>query len=286
MKHFWIWWMPALLGASVLAAETVQLNDARQKFCYALGMSLAQNLGNIGVTLSDQELQLVLQGLKDQAGGQTALTTEQMRDAIRAYQEQAWKDLAAKNKAESEKWLTENAKRQGVVTLPSGLQYEVLREGSGTPPKANDQVTVHYRGTLINGKQFDSSYDRGQPARFAVNRVIKGWTEALQLMKPGAKWKLYIPPELAYGERGMRGAIPPNSALIFEVELLGVHPAQPQATKPAPVTSDIIKVPSKEELEKGAKVEIIKASEVEKYLQQQKQQEKSGGDASGGKPSE
>lgn len=284
MRRSWIWWMPALLGTSLLAAETVQLDGARDKFCYALGMSLAQNLGNIGVTLSDAELQLVLQGLKDQTAGQTALSTEQMRDAIRVYQEEAWKNLAAKNKAESEKWLTENAKRKGVVTLPSGLQYEVLREGSGTPPKAQDQVTVHYRGTLINGKQFDSSYDRGQPARFAVNRVIKGWTEALQLMKPGAKWKLYIPPELAYGERGMRGAIPPNAALIFEVELLGVHPSQPQPTKPAPVTSDIIKVPSKEELKKGAKVEIIKASEVEKYLKKQEQPSSEG--QSGGKPTE
>ena len=124
--------------------------------------------------------------------------------------------------AKGETYLKENAKKEGVKTLPSGLQYKVVKEGSGKSPKATDTVSVHYRGTLIDGTEFDSSIKRGEPAEFPVNRVIKGWTEALQLMKEGDKWMLYIPSHLAYGERGAGGAIGPNETLIFEVELLKV----------------------------------------------------------------
>ena len=129
---------------------------------------------------------------------------------------------AQENIAAGEAFLEQNAKRDGVVTLPSGLQYEVLVAAEGPTPEATDQVTTHYRGTLIDGTQFDSSYDRGQPATFPLNGVIAGWTEALQLMSPGAKWRLYIPPELAYGERD-QGPIPANSTLIFDVELLEIN---------------------------------------------------------------
>lgn len=261
-----------LLGAQCLAADAADLKDARQKFCYSLGLSIANNLGNLGVTLDDAELQLLLSGLKDQSSGNAALTAEEMSAALQEYQQTAWKELAEKAKAEGDAFLAENKKREGVVTLPSGLQYEVQRDGSGESPSATDRVSVQYRGTFIDGKEFDSSYKRGQPAQFEVNRVVKGWTEALQLMKPGAKWKLYVPGDLAYGKNGMRGSIPPNATLIFEVELLQVLATAPKpAVKPQPVTSDIIKVPSKEEMEKGAKVEVIKASEVDEYIAKEKE---------------
>lgn len=129
---------------------------------------------------------------------------------------------AANAMQKGEEFLKENAAKEGVKTLPSGLQYKVLKEGDGKSPKATDTVVVHYKGTLINGKEFDSSYKRGEPAEFPVNRVIKGWTEALQLMKEGSKWMLYIPSNLAYGERGAGADIGPNETLIFEVELLKV----------------------------------------------------------------
>ena len=133
--------------------------------------------------------------------------------------------IAQKNLAESKKFLEENKKKSGVVTLPSGLQYKIEKEGTGNPPGPSDFVTVHYRGTLINGTEFDSSHTHGEPATFAVNAVIPGWTEALQLMKPGAKWTLYIPPNLAYGDRSIGRLIGPNSALVFEVQLLSIKPA-------------------------------------------------------------
>lgn len=133
--------------------------------------------------------------------------------------------LAAKNLQESRKFLEENKKKSGVVTLPSGLQYQIIKEGTGQAPGPSDFVAVHYRGTLINGQEFDSSLKSKQPATFAVNAVIPGWTEALQIMKPGSKWMLYVPPQLAYGEKGVGHIIQPNSALIFEVELVSVKPA-------------------------------------------------------------
>ena len=131
--------------------------------------------------------------------------------------------LAEENLSQGEAFLDENGKREGVITLPSGLQYEVMRDGNGDMPAATDTVVTHYRGTLIDGKEFDSSHRRGEPARFPVNRVIAGWTEALQLMKVGSKWKLFIPSSLAYGERGAGRAVGPNATLIFEVELLAIQ---------------------------------------------------------------
>jgi len=133
------------------------------------------------------------------------------------------KEMGEKNLKEGEAFLQENAKREGVVALPSGLQYEVIEEGTGKSPKPGDEVTVHYRGTLVDGTVFDSSYERGEPVTFPVEGVIPGWTEALQLMKEGAKWKLFIPPSLAYGERGAGQVIGPNATLLFEVELISVQ---------------------------------------------------------------
>lgn len=155
-----------------------------------------------------------------------------------------------------------------MITLPSGLQYKVLTAGDGPRPTTNDTVVTHYRGTLLDGTEFDSSIARGQPATFGVTKVIKGWTEALQLMPVGSKWQLFIPSELAYGATGSGQKIGPNATLTFDIELLEIKPpAAPNATAvaaPAAVTSDIIKVPSKAELEKGAKIEVIKKEDVER----------------------
>lgn len=133
------------------------------------------------------------------------------------------KQVSNKAKDEGQKYLAENKKKDGVITLPSGLQYKILKKGTGEKPKETDKVKTHYKGLLVNGKVFDSSYDRGEPAVFPVNGVIKGWTEALLLMKPGSKWILYIPYQLAYGERGIKGVIPPFSTLIFEIELISIE---------------------------------------------------------------
>jgi FKBP-type peptidyl-prolyl cis-trans isomerase FklB len=139
-----------------------------------------------------------------------------------AKQAETMKKLSEKNKADGEKFLAENAKKEGVKTLPSGLQYKEIAPGTGKSPKATDTVTTHYKGTLIDGTEFDSSHKRGQPATFQVSGVIPGWTEALQSMKEGAKWQLFVPSNLAYGERGAGREIGPNAALIFEVELISV----------------------------------------------------------------
>jgi FKBP-type peptidyl-prolyl cis-trans isomerase FklB len=226
-------------------------------------------------------------GIKDAlTGGTTLLTQEQAQQTIDTFkkeftakQQQKRLELTAKNKTDGETFLTTNKINAGIkllsITLPDGktseLQYLVLTNGTGAVPAASDTVSVNYRGTLLDGTEFDSSYKRGQPASFPVGGVIRGWTEALKTMPVGSKWKLFIPSELAYGEQGNRG-IPPNSTLIFEVELLGIQvPAPPPVNTPvAPLTSDIIKVPSAEELKKGAKIEVIKPEDIQKAQSQQK----------------
>lgn len=268
----------ALGFGSVYAAEGEAFKDNKEKFSYALGMSLGNNLRRSGIPLDEIDPNAIMQGVKDGYDlSKARLSENEARDIIMSTQREARTRLAEKNKKDGEKFLEENKKKEGVVTLPSGLQYKVLAEGSGESPKPNDMVTVNYRGTLIDGTEFDSSYKRGQPAKFGVNGVIKGWSEALQLMKPGAKWQLFIPPELAYGERGSGLAIGPNSTLVFDVELLSVEQRPTTSTSSsAPITSDIIKVPSKEELEKGAKIEVIKAEELEKYKQAEAEKAKAG----------
>ncbi|MGC8990118.1 MAG: FKBP-type peptidyl-prolyl cis-trans isomerase [Verrucomicrobiia bacterium] len=268
----------ALGFGSVYAAEGAPLKDNKEKFSYALGMSLGNNLRRSGIPLDEIDPNAIMEGVKEGYDPSKArLSESEARDVIMTTQREARTRLAEKNKKEGEKFLEENKKKEGVVTLPSGLQYKIIAEGSGESPKSNDMVTVNYRGTLIDGTEFDSSYKRGQPAKFGVNGVIKGWSEALQLMKPGAKWQLFIPPELAYGERGSGLAIGPNSTLVFDVELLSVEQRPtPSVSSSAPITSDIIKVPSKEELEKGAKIEVIKAEELEKYKQAEAEKAKAG----------
>jgi FKBP-type peptidyl-prolyl cis-trans isomerase FklB len=192
-------------------------------------------------------------GLKDAlAGKEAALTKEEREKTLQAFQKEmmekqitASKEAATKNAAEGEKFLTENKKKDGVKTTASGLQYKVLKEGSGPSPKETDTVVVNYKGTLIDGTEFDSSFKRNEPASFQVNRVVKGWIEALQLMKAGSKYQLFIPSALAYGERGAGQLIGPNATLIFEVELLSIKAPEPAATvapgAPAPAISPAAK---------------------------------------------
>jgi FKBP-type peptidyl-prolyl cis-trans isomerase FklB len=207
------------------------------------------------------------------SGESTRLTDQEAIQTITAYQQEKRRQLLEKNKQEAEAFLEANKTKPGVITLPNGLQYKVLAEGSGESPKPEDIVTAHYRGTMIDGTEFDPSKP-DQPLTRAANQVIKGWTEALTRMKPGAKWQLYIPPDLAYGERGSPPRIAPNSALIFDVELLSFKPAPPPTPPPAPqpLTSDIIKVPSLEEMKKGAKIETIKAEDVERLQKEAQKQ--------------
>ena len=270
-----------LMAVLLQAADKPEFKNDREKHSYSVGASWGNSLKRQEV---DFDLEMVMQGLREAFAGKCALTDEEVRASmaalnkeIRGKQEEKRKQQGEKNKQEAEKFLAENKAKEGVVTLPSGLQYKILSEGNGESPKPADTATVNYRGTLIDGTEFDSSYKRGQPSTFSVTGVIKGWTEALELMKPGAKWQLFIPSDLAYGERGSGQLIGLNAALIFEVELVSFKPpTPPPAANPAPaqpVTSDIIKVPSKEELEKGAKIEIIKAADLEKLQKEQKEKQ-------------
>ena len=189
------------------------------KFSYAIGLGIGQNLlsmGAKGIAVDD-----FAQAIKDVLeGNQTAISHTEARDIVNKYFAELEEKMNAANIEAGKKFLEENKKREGVVTLPSGLQYEVITEGNvGRYAKATDQVQCHYEGTLIDGTLFDSSIKRGQPAMFGVNQVIPGWVEALQLMPEGAKWKLYIPSDLAYGAQGAGEMIPPHSTLVFEVEL-------------------------------------------------------------------
>ena len=189
------------------------------KFSYAIGLGIGQNLlsmGAKGIAVDD-----FAQAIKDVLeGNQTAISHTEARDIVNKYFAELEEKMNAANIKAGKKFLEENKKREGVVTLPSGLQYEVITEGNvGRYAKATDQVQCHYEGTLIDGTLFDSSIKRGQPATFGVNQVIPGWVEALQLMPEGAKWKLYIPSDLAYGAQGAGEMIPPHSTLVFEVEL-------------------------------------------------------------------
>jgi FKBP-type peptidyl-prolyl cis-trans isomerase len=204
------------------------LKTDKDKVSYALGMNLGTNLHRDSI---DIDTAIFLRALKDTlAGGKTLLTESETRAAltqlqteVRGKQMEKMKLAGEANKKEGDSFLTANKTKEGIVTLPSGLEYKILTQGTGPKPAATDTVVCNYRGTLINGTEFDSSYKRGQPAIFPVSGVIKGWTEALQLMPVGSKWQLFLPAELAYGERGPSPEIGPNSTLVFEVELLSIQ---------------------------------------------------------------
>jgi FKBP-type peptidyl-prolyl cis-trans isomerase FklB len=215
-----------LLAGHASAEDGPKLTNLKDKVSYSIGMDIGNNLKKQSV---DVDVDILAKGVKDAlAGGETLLTGEEVRETLVALQQELRakalerrKQDAENNKKEGEAFLAGNKTKEGVVSLPSGLQYKILRSGDGPSPKGTDTVETNYRGTLINGTEFDSSYKRGQTAVFPVTGVIAGWTEALQLMKVGDKWQLFVPPELAYGERGA-GPIGPNSTLIFEVELLSI----------------------------------------------------------------
>jgi FKBP-type peptidyl-prolyl cis-trans isomerase FklB len=210
-------------------ASSSTLATQKEKLSYAIGMNIGKNLHRDGV---DVDMNLVSQGLKDGlSGGQTRMTDQEaqaavveLQNGLRKKQEEKMAQSGETNKKDGDAFLAANKTKPGVVTLPSGLQYKILTSGTGPKPTATDSVVCNYRGTLIDGTEFDSSYKRGQPATFPVNGVIKGWTEALQLMPVGSKWQLFVPPDLAYGARGAGNDIGPNSTLIFEVELQSIKP--------------------------------------------------------------
>ena len=191
------------------------------KVSYALGLSIGNNFQNSGI--NTLEVADFVKGLNDVLEGATPeLSYDEAKEVINQFFMKLQGEKMENNKKAGEEFLTINKGREGVVVLPSGLQYQVLTEGTGEKPAASDKVKCHYHGTLINGTVFDSSVERGEPAEFGVGQVIPGWVEALQLMGTGAKWRLFIPSELAYGERGAGEAIEPNSTLIFDVELLDI----------------------------------------------------------------
>jgi len=271
-------------AAGLLRAEDTQApSDKKGKISYSMGYNIGTSWKRNGFETNDVDLEILLKGLKDSMQGRdSAITEKENRELLTSFQgelrtrrDEKRKVLGEKNKKESETFLTENKTKPGVQALPDGLQYKIITEGGGPKPTTNDTVVVNYRGTLLDGTEFDSSTKRGQPATFGVTRVIKGWSEALQMMPVGSKWQLFIPPDLGYGERGQGTNIGPNATLIFEVELVSIkEPEKAGAvtnSQQQAVTSDIIKVPSAEELKKGAKIEIIKPDQIEKEKEKEKQ---------------
>jgi FKBP-type peptidyl-prolyl cis-trans isomerase FklB len=223
------------------ATKPLVLTTEKDKQSYAIGLNVGQSLHRDGIAVDPK---ILVRGLQDaMAGGKVLLTDDQIKTVMtdlrnQVRQEQEAKRLAAAetNKKEGAAFLAANATKPGVVTLPSGLQYKILVAGTGPKPTADDRVVCNYRGTLLDNTEFDSSYKRGQPATFPVTGVIKGWTEALQLMPVGSKWQLFIPADLAYGERG-QATIAPNAVLVFELEVLSIAPKAQPAPTPAPTTT-------------------------------------------------
>ncbi len=210
------------------AQERRELKDQKEKLSYVIGVDIGKALQKQGVPIDPD---LVAKGIKDGAtDGKLLMTDQEIQETMmafqkemRAKQEEVNKQLGEKNRKEGEAFLAQNKTQAGVTTLPSGLQYKVVKAGAGKKPKATDTVVVHYKGTLLDGTEFDSSYKRNQPATFKVNGVVRGWTEALQLMGEGAKWTLYVPAALGYGDKGAGAQIGPNATLIFEVELISIQ---------------------------------------------------------------
>jgi FKBP-type peptidyl-prolyl cis-trans isomerase FkpA len=224
------------------ADKPITLETTKQKASYALGYNIGRNLANF---VEYVDMDIVIQGLKDSAlKNKEKIPMKDMQEAYREFSQEIGKRMeekrrieGEKNKVEGEAWLNENAKKEGVKVTESGLQYMVLTEGTGPKPKTTDSVKVDYKGTLMDGTEFDSSYKRGQPAVFLLNRMIPGWIEGIPLMSVGSKYKFFIPPNLAYGENGRPPMIPPSAVLIFEVELLGIEPpAEKKPETPAPKT--------------------------------------------------
>lgn len=217
----------ALFSATLPAEDKPVLKDQKDKVSYSIGLEIGSGMKKQKLDVNPD---LIVAGFRDALSGRKPLLSEaeskevmsRFEAEMEARMEKEANELTEKNRKESETFLAENKKKDGVKTLPSGLQYKVLKDGAGASPKLEDQVTTHYRGTLIDGTEFDSSYSRKEPAKIGVGQVIKAWQEALPLMKVGSKWQLFIPSDLAYGERGAGGVIGPNAALIFDLELISI----------------------------------------------------------------
>jgi FKBP-type peptidyl-prolyl cis-trans isomerase FklB len=226
MKHLIAAFATLALALPVFAQDKpYPLKDLKDKASYAIGIDIGMNFKKQNMDLNPDAMAA---GARDALTGKPQINPTEVREVMTQWQKEfgeKQKAMATKNQADGEKYLADNKKKDGVKTTASGLQYRSIKEGTGPQPKATDTVTVNYRGTLIDGTEFDSSYKRGQPATFPLNGVIKGWTEGLQLMKKGSKYQFVIPPNLAYGDRAVGADIGPNSTLIFEVELLDVKPA-------------------------------------------------------------
>lgn len=224
----------ALAATAAATQDAPALTTPKEKHSYALGVNIGTGLGKQGL---DVDPALVAKGLQDALSDKKTLLTQQEVQAqiaeLQAEMQKKQVALAESNKKAGDAFLAANKAKEGVVALPSGLQYKVIKAGEGKKPTAEDTVVCHYRGTLIDGTEFDSSYSRNEPLTIPVNRIIKGWSEALQLMPVGSKWQLFIPSDLAYGERGTPGPIGPNAVLIFEVELLLIKEKPAAATAPA-----------------------------------------------------
>jgi FKBP-type peptidyl-prolyl cis-trans isomerase FklB len=262
---------PAFLqAADANTSATNALSDEKSRISYAIGVSVGTRWKEQGIDIDYDSLVL---GLKDgEANGPQLMSEQEVRETLTKFSQQLMaeqqkkrEEEADKNKAAGEAFLAKNKTQPGVMTLPDGLQYKIITEGDGPKPSADDTVTVNYTGKLIDGTEFDSSEKTGHPAQFRVGGVIHGWTEALTNMPVGSKWELFIPSDLAYGTYGRPPRIEPNATLIFDVDLLSLEHPKP----PAPLTSDIIKVPSAAEMKNGAKIEVIKPEDVQKMQQQQ-----------------
>ncbi len=219
---------PVWAAEGSATSQPVELKTDSDQTSYAVGVQMGKSLKRPG--MEELDIELLIRGLRDVvSGGPIALSDSEQQKVMTAFQQrmrtrqrEVIEQETNENLAAAQAFLDENGKKEGVIVLESGLQYKVLQEGTGRSPSATDRVKTNYRGKLIDGTEFDSSYEQGQPAEFAANRVIPGWTEALQLMKEGATWELYIPANLAYGTRGSPPRIPPNSALVFEIELIEI----------------------------------------------------------------
>lgn len=235
LKHFLLVPGIAFLGLTACEGQKnkvikTTLANKLDSASYSIGIAIGQNLKKDN--LNDIDADLIAKGIKDAIKNDTSLCKpNDAQMVIQNFMQDRAKKKGEANLAKGKKCLDENAKKEGVKTTPSGLQYLVLKEGTGAKPGPTDVVSVHYHGTLVDGTIFDSSVQRGQPAQFGVNQVIPGWTEALQMMPVGSKWKIWLPANIAYGERSPGGVIGPNETLIFEVELLGIEKPDPNAPK-------------------------------------------------------
>ncbi|MGB2868787.1 MAG: FKBP-type peptidyl-prolyl cis-trans isomerase [Bacteroidota bacterium] len=228
MKQLKVAMILLLLGTIVQAqTKQAQLNTHKKKVSYSIGLDIGKNFKQQSV---DVDADVLAKGLKDALSGAKPMlsdseieqTMQKFQAEMMGKQEESSRKVAEKNKKEGQAFLDENKKKEGVVTLPSGLQYKILKEGTGPKPKKESSIVCHYRGTLLDGKEFDSSYKRGEPITYDVNKFIPGWVEALQLMPVGSKWQLFIPSNLAYGDRGSGNDIGPGATLIFELELIAI----------------------------------------------------------------